>query len=269
MANTSFKFYTTKFTGAQGDMLMSPTEFKAKWLYGIPLCNMVTGQELSDDTIRQKLVSAQAILETEFSIKLFKQYITETKDFIREEFFSWGFLKTSWQILRPCRLLGRLNERQVIEYPYQWLSIKRGNENDNSQWKELYIMPNGEATVTFTYLLTQYPHYFMFYGARLLPNYWQIEYVTGFEKVPQEFMELIGLQAALDILPLIELTVGNTANTFGAANNSLSFDGLSQSSGKVNGGNLFQQRIKLYQDQLKDLKSSVKGAYTGIKFDVC
>lgn len=266
----SFNIRWNKFTGAQGSLLLSTSEFKEQWLFGIPLCNQVTGQTLSENTFKEKILYAQRTVENELSIKLFRQTIVESKDFVREEFSQWGFVKTSWQILKPCSLTGQLNERPIIEYPSQWLSIKRGNSNDNSPWKEMYVVPNGEATVTFSYLLTAYPHYFTFQGARIIPNYWKMRYITGFEQVPNDIIELVGMMVAIQILPMLELVVGSvTGNSFGQASSSLSMDGLSQSTSRMNGGNIFQNRLKQYTDQVKEMKASLKGVYRGISFDVC
>lgn len=266
----SFNIKWNKFTGTQGSMLMSSSEFKEQWLYGIPLCNQVTGKSISDNVYKEKILYAQRMVENELSIKLFRQTIVETKDFIREEFALWGFLKTSWQILKPCGLLGQLNERSVITYPPEWLSIKRGNANDNTPWKELYIVPSGDASVTFSYLFTSYPYYFTFAGARQVPNYWKMTYITGFEVIPNELIELVGMIAAIQVLPMLEMTVGNVSGaSFGQASQSLSMDGMSQSNNRMNGGNIFQQRLKQYQDTVKDMKTSLKGVYAGIKFDVC
>ena len=266
----SFNIRWNKFTGTQGSMLLSPSEFKEQWLYGIPLCNQITGQSISDNVYKQKILFAQKMVEDELGIKLFRQTIEETKDFVREEFSTWCFVKASWQILKPCSMVGQLNERVIITYPHQWLSVKRGNANDNTPWKEIYIVPNGEATVTFSYLLTTYPHYFTFAGARIIPNYWKLRYITGFEVIPNELIELAGMMVAIQILPMLEMVVGNVSGrSFGQASQSLSMDGLSQSNSRMNGGNIFQNRLKQYTEMVKEMKTSLKGVYAGIKFDVC
>lgn len=258
------------FGRSQGDLILSPSEFKEQWLYGIPLCNPSTGQIMPESTYVQKILAAQAKVEQELGLKLFKQYITETKDFVREEWMNWGFLKSSWQILSPVELNGRLNERHLVSYPQAWLTVRRSNANANSTSKELQILPNGEETLNFTNLFVAYPHYFNHLAARMLPNYWQMGYVTGFSRIPQDIIELIGLVSAIYILPILEFTVGATSSAnYGLASSSLSLDGLSQSASKANGGNIFQQRLKDYGDRLNTSLTRMKGQYGGIKFDVC
>ena len=260
----------SQFNGTQGNTVLSVSEFKEQWLYGIPLCNNVTGQEMSDNVYKRYMLAAQTKVENELGIKLFPTYVTETKDYIQEEFNKWGYIKTSWPILKPCELEGRLNEREIISYPKEWLTIRRESASDNQSFKNLYIVPNGQNNVTFTFLATTYPHYFQVYGARIVPNYWNIKYVSGFHKVPDDIIQLIGMLVSMYVLPQLEMTVGGANSLgFGLASSSLSLDGLSQSTSKMNGGNIFSNRMKSYSDQFKELWVSLKGIYKGITFDVC
>lgn len=254
----------------QQSQVMSAEDFKKNYLWGIPLCNPVTGESLSDEVINNKIKAWQDLFEQEFSLKLFKQRIVESKDLVSEEFMNWGFIKTSWQILNICELKGRFNEREIIQYPKDWLSIRRSNANDNVRWHELYIVPNGNSAMSFNFYNTAFTQYFNFRGARLIPNYWNITYITGFDVIPQGIINLIGLASCIDILAMIEMGISSRGGSagFGLASQSLSFDGLSQSASKMNGGNIFQQRIKGYNEQLKDLYIKLKGAYKGITFDV-
>lgn len=246
-------------------LVFSVSEFIEQYLWGIPLCNPVTGQSLSDDVIIQRLLASQAFLESILGLKLFKQIIEENKDFVREEFQTWGFIKTAYQINTPIQLTGNLVNQQQIKYPTEWLSCKKST--DNIMFNELYVIPNGAHAVTFDNLAVNYSQFFSFFGARILPNYWKIKYWTGFDKIPYDLMSIIGKMAAVEILPLIEMVVGG-ASMFGLASSSLSLDGLSQSVSKANGGNIFQNRIKQYGDEvLRDLPR-LRSAYVGIVFDV-
>lgn len=257
-------------TGGTNSLVINPSEFKQDWLYGIPLCNPYNNQTLSEEVYKSKLLAAQTMIENELGVKLTQQLIVEQKDFVREEFSNWGFVKTSWQILHPCSLQGRLNEREIINYPTDWLTIRRSNASDNTSFKELYIIPNGQSSINFYQLSTTFPALFNFYGARVLPNYWNIKYVTGFKHIPNDLIQLIGLATAVQILPILEMSVGGgNPLAYGLASQSVSLDGLSQSTSKMGGGNIFQARMTLYKEQLKASLQSLKGIYGGIKFDVC
>lgn len=254
--------------GGAKSLLFSSFEFKEQWLQGIPLCNPYTGETISDDFISQRILAAQQRIENELGIKLNQQTILEQKDYVKEEFQQFGFLKASWPVLSICSLKGRLNERTVITYPAEWLSHRR--DNADTPHNTIYIIPNGAASITFHQLMTYYPHYFSYFGTRQLPNYWQIHYVTGFKQVPEELIELVGLVASIYVLPQIELSIGGgNPTTFGLASQSLSLDGLSQSTSKINGGNIFSNRMKDFGTRLKEDVQRLKGIYSGIKFDVC
>lgn len=259
-----------KQLGGSDSLAISPSEFKEDWLYGIPLCNPYNNQVLSEEVYKNKILASQNMIENELGIKIVQQTIVEQKDFVREEFANWGFIKTSWQILHPCELKGRLNQREIINYPSDWLNIRRSNANDNTSFKELYIIPNGQSAINFYQLSTTFPALFNFYGARILPNYWQIKYVTGFKNTPMELIQLVGLATAIQILPLLEMSVGGgNPLAYGLASQSVSLDGLSQSTSRMGGGNIFQSRMTLYKEQLKSSLQAMKGIYGGIKFDVC
>jgi hypothetical protein len=255
------------FAFSRSTAVISPAEFREDWLWGLPLSS-ANGQTLSDQTIYNKVIQAQNWVEDQVGIKLFKQVITETKDFVREQFFQWGFLTTSWGINQPRSLIGRLAEKPEINYPKEWLTVRRAN--DNHYTNTLFIVPNGQSSTTINFLATTYTQWFNFYGARIIPEYWHIEYCTGFDYIPPAFLRVIGLLSAIDLLMLIELGVGPMGGQlFGLGNTSLSLDGLSQSITKMNGGNIFKERIKLYVDEAKTALLQLKNMYGGIKFDVC
>lgn len=267
MASITLESKWNAFTFSKTSAVISPSEFRQDWLWGIPLTS-AANTTLTDQTITRKIIQAQDWVENYVGIKLFKQEISESKDFIREQFFTWGYLMTSWQINDIKSLIGRLNERTEITYPKEWLTIRRANDNHYNN--TLYIVPNGQASVTMDFLSTTYSQWFNFYGARIIPQYWYMTYCTGFDYIPPDFLRLIGMLAAIDLLLLIELGVGPMGGQmFGLGNSSLSLDGLSQSIGKMNGGNIFQQRLKAYLEDVKTLSNQLRNMYGGIKFEVC
>jgi len=259
--------WNNTIVNASKALVFTPDEYKSQYLWGIPLCNPYTNQSIPTSTLKQQLQAAQTFVENYLGLKLFKQIVRENKDFIREEFQTWGYLKTSYTINEAFELNGVFNEQQIIKYPHEWLSIKRSSDSI-SRYRELYIVPNGLTGATFTYLGTQFSQYFGFAGARLIPNYWRITYCTGFETIPMDIINIIGKIATVTLLPIIEMTVtGSNGSTFGLASTSLSLDGLSQSISKANGGNVFGQRLKQYGDEIMRTLPQLKGMYSGLVFD--
>lgn len=266
MATLTFQTSWNKFVFGKDSLIMSPADFKEQWLFGIPTTSL-SGASISDDVIKQWILQSQTYVENYLGVKLFKQKIIETQDFIREQYFTWGFIKTDYQINEALSLTGQLNERGTIVYPKEWLTIKRGNIQEYAN--NLYIIPNGQGNVTLDFLATTYSQWFSFYGARILPNYWKIEYCTGFDDIPYDIQRLIGLLTTVNALMVLEMGVGPMGGAmFGIAGNSLSLDGMSQNVNKMNGGNIFQQRIKATWEEARNLLSSLRVSYGGIKFDV-
>ena len=78
-------------------LIISPTEIRETYLFGIPVCT-TDGRKISSQAIMQAIRSAQDKFERVFSIKLQKEVIEESRDFIREDFNNWGFVKVTYPI---------------------------------------------------------------------------------------------------------------------------------------------------------------------------
>ena len=120
-------------------MIMSPTELLENYLFGIPLCSN-DGRKMSMSAIAKHILSAQSIVENLFSIKLTKQVIEETRDYIREEFMSWGYIRTMYPIAFVDNLEGWINDVCQLTYPREWLSIKR--IESVAVYRNIYLIPN-------------------------------------------------------------------------------------------------------------------------------
>ena len=79
------------------ELIMSPTELRENYLFGIPMCSN-DGTKMSSSSIMQYILSAQTLVENLFSIKFIKQVIEENRDFVRQEFLSWGYIRTMYPI---------------------------------------------------------------------------------------------------------------------------------------------------------------------------
>jgi hypothetical protein len=250
-------------------MVLSAGEFSNQFLWGIPLCNMSTGVSLPDNVILAKLQAAQRYVENMLDFKLFKQYVSETKHFVRDEYQEWGFIKASWPVNIPFYVIGQLNGQAVLQFPNEWVTVYNKAIKDYSFERNIYFVPNGQGTaVSFAYNFT-INNLYAFYGSRIIPEYWQLQYVTGFEIIPADVINLIGKYAAIQLLPVIEMTiVSGGGYTFGSASNSLGLDGMSQSISKANGGNIFAKRIQQYTAEFDKEIKQLKAAYSGFTFDV-
>ncbi|HSY76873.1 MAG TPA: hypothetical protein VK890_08455 [Bacteroidia bacterium] len=268
-ATITFSVPFNDYSFGYNGQVMSTWDFRNDFLWGIPLCNPVTGQTLPNSVLLQKLLAAQRYVENMLDIKIFKQFIQETKHFVRDEYQSWGYVKASWWVNKPYYIIGTLNGQQVLQFPNEWVTVQNKLTKDYTFERNMYFVPNGQGTaVSFAYNFT-INNLYAFYGSRIIPEYWQLQYLTGFEIIPQDVVNLIGIYTAIQLLPVIEMTiVSGGGYTFGSASNSLGLDGMSQSISKANGGNIFEKRIKQYQEQFDREAKQLRSAYTGFVFDV-
>jgi hypothetical protein len=245
-------------------LVISPSELIELYLSGIPLC-YPDGSKIGMNSIKQKIQNSQKQLENFLSIKLRKQIIWESSDFIRNEFTSWGYIKTIFPIIEPLSLLGHINEVRQVSYPKSWLSVKRSN--DKTKFRNLYLIPNtkgGAQMTNHAFVFSGITPHLGFFGTNYIPNYWRIKYCTGFDKVPQDLISAIAKHSAIQILAI----AGDLVFGAGIGNQSISIDGISQSYSTTKGNQgAFGGRIKQYIEELKEELLSLKAEYRGVMFN--
>lgn len=247
---------------------MSPSELSEFYLFGIPMTNN-NGLVLSPQAIKNHIANAQQKIENLFSIKLTKQVIEESRDYVREQFNSWGYIRTMYPIVYIDDLKGYINNIVQITYPKEWLSLKRITEV--AIYRNIYIIPNtggqGGATMTQNSLVYNgvSPH-LGWYGQTFIPNYWRTTYVTGWNVTPKDLFDFIAKMAAINVLGI----VGDVLYGVGITNIQVSLDGVSQNTplSRSASGGLFQGRIKQYTEDLKEAFPNLKNQYRGITFEV-
>ena len=255
---------TTKYKKNNG-LIISPDELLSLYFYGIDL-RAKDGTIIDNYTISTYIRNAQSEIEKYFDFKILPKLVTETQDYYRDDYTNgFPFIRTSL----PCRtvhtLMGFLNGIEQIHYPEGWLQMRRSTEN--RYYRQFSVIPNGsvinaDANVILTgisaqYGLTSYPQ---------IPNYWTIQYETGFpiDKLPYDILNLVGMLASIPIFVMLgDLVLGG-----GVSSVSLGIDGLSQniSTTKSATSTAYSGRIKHYLDQIKLTSERLKRTYKGISF---
>lgn len=251
-------------------VLMSATELREKYLFGIPVCT-TDGRKLPPNSIKHQIAVAQKRIENLFSIKLKKQVIEESRDFIREEFNRWGYIRSMYPISYIDSLKGYINEACQANYPHDWLVIKR--ISSVAIYRNVYLIPNSSsvngATMNQTSLIYNgiSPHLGWF-GKSDIPNYWRLKYITGWDddEIPEDLIDLIGKYAAINVLGAI----GSYLYGVGLTSISVSLDGVSQNTPLTRGGKygMFNDRIQLFMDDIQSMIDTMKSVYRGITFEV-
>lgn len=251
-------------------ILISPSELQELYLFGIP-SSTDDGRKMPSDTIKRQIIAAQKRFENLFSIKLAKQVVEESRDFTRQEWDVWGYVKTTYPVMYPDRLKGYINDACQVNYPHEWLSVKKTKEV--AVFRNIYVIPNSAgvegAQMTQNSIVYNgvYPHLGWF-GKSYIPNYWRMKYITGWDsdELPEDLTDVIAKYAAINVLAIIS----DFLYGVGIQSISVSLDGVSQSTPLTKGGQygMFSSRIKLYIDDINAQMENMKFVYKGIIFEV-
>lgn len=274
--------------------VLSIQELKNKYLVGIPLPT-----DLTDETIQFFIDASISELENFLSLRFRKQIIKEEKSFTNNDWMHWGYMNTTFPVVCPVGLEGYLGTVKQVTYPVEWLSSRKTNDNRNYS-RVLNLVPiegstqSGGAVYSGIVPLLRG----MLTGSSSIPNYWTIEYVTGWDQVPAEILDCIGMLTSYKVLQLISdalmsgavaAVVNNQGQTvlqsngsmfggigFGMSSKSVSLDGLSQSVSTYANGTtgVWGARMKQYQELLNpdkpmSLLGRLRDQYTNLVMAVC
>jgi hypothetical protein len=254
--------------GKNTGLIISPTELMNNYLFGIPTC-AANGKRLPMQSVLQQITAAQARAENLFSLKLLKTLIRESRDFIREEWNAWGYVRTMYPIAFIERLDGYINDVVQVHYPRQWLSIKR--VENVAMYRNVSLVPNtasaeGARMTNHSAIFQGITPHLGWFGQQYIPNYWRLEYITGWDKIPADLMDFVAKIAAINILGIL----GDILYGVGFSSISISLDGVSQNTPLTRSGaaGMFGARQKLYIDELNLMMPDLKYKYRGITFEV-
>lgn len=244
------------------ELAISPEVILERYLFGIDLVTP-SGKILLYNDFRFFIKEAQEEVEKLLNIKLIKTLILgEKQDYNLDDYRNFGYIRCRYPITYPVGLKGMFNNVEQLIYPKEWLSSKKSN--DGFYKRNLYIIPNsGNSANSVT---NNNVIFNGFFGANLLmksrnyiPNYWNIDYITGFDSIPEDLLSVIGELAAINLLLLANDLILNV----GLNSLSLSLDGISESK-STNGG--FAARIKAYNDDIARKLPILKSQYRGLTF---
>lgn len=254
----SFDIKYKKNTG----MVISVSELQSLYLYGINVRSK-DGSQMSDDMMKTHILSAQKEIERYLSIKFQPTLIEEKLSYYRTDYMG-GFpiFPTKYPVHEGYTLIGLINNISQVVYPREWIST--ANDPDQQNPRLISLVPTGSSNVTgdVNVILTGVMTQLGLQRHRNIPNYWTVQYRTGFDVTPIELLDLVGKFAAIKVLTILgDLVFGNP----GVSNMSLSIDGLSQSTGTVNGAknSAFGGRITQYSSEISTTLKRLKMQYKG------
>lgn len=236
-------------------VVFNPEELKNLYLYGINVKSK-DGTDIQSSTWDLYIRAAQEEIEKYLGIKLWKQIINEDLNYYRDEFESFGFIRTVYPCAQAYGLNGYIGTIRQIQYPVEWLSTRRTSDG-YSYNRHIYIVPNFGSAKTGSILYSGIIPYLGILGYNQIPNYWNVTYITGFEKLPADLLNVIGMLASLGPLGIASDLILQP----GVGNQSLSIDGMSQNiTSKA-----FKDRVHQYLEAIKTTLARLRTNYKGIQ----
>jgi hypothetical protein len=255
--------FTVSYRRFEG-ISLSPSDLLEQFLFGIPL-KTKDGSELSMTTIREKIIQIQDVVTKFLAIKLQRQIVHESTDFERTDYNNWAYATFTYPMIDVISLGGWVGTVRQISYPLSWVS--RPVRPEEQPIRQIHIVPAGTTgQVSSSVVFSGITPHLGFMGLQTIPNYWQLEYITGYTTVPPILYLLIGKLAAIEVLGLLT----DTLLGLGVASFSQGVDGLSQSISKAGmGKGIFAARIEQWGKECDKHMLDCKNFFKGITFLAC
>jgi hypothetical protein len=251
--------------------LIDVERFKQEYLFGVPLESPLTGDVITDDTLKNFIRKGIGEFETSVRVPVNPIRIVDRFDFERADDLRFGTRRmTRWPVIKVEALkalwpgrneaLAALDkdgnpvgddESQEIEYPTSWVTLL----GDTGL---IRIVPNSGSLVNadINFLASSAFRTVVLGGLKNWPNMWRVIYQAGFErdKVPEIVNDLVGVFSALKFLSMMGPAI------FPVASQSIGIDGLAQSTA-TGGPQWLAQRVQELQAERDRLIDQLKGHY--------
>jgi hypothetical protein len=237
--------------------LLTPEQFKSRFLKGIPLF-LTNGATYSDDDLKDRIYLAANAVELDIKTTLTREQRQEKLPFKQQDYKAYIHLTAEQGPIVSIEQLAIVSADKniIFEIPAEWI------ETTNFAKRIVNVIPLlaaygvnsvqgavGNAGIAFLTVID---------GLDFVPAYWQIRYTAGIAnaegKIPTVVNELVGTVAAIDIISEI-------AQSFILTSQSQSQDGISQSS-SMPGPRLFMLRIEELEKKRKRLENQIRTIFS-------
>jgi len=254
------------------ETIINPQELIDLYFYGIKITEP-DGSEMPTSTLETFIKSAQQEIEKFLNIKIAVQEVKETLDFYRDDWQQWGYIKTTYPVIKPLELTGRIGDVEQVRYPPEWLSSRK-TADDDLWFRNIFLVPGHNSPAAGQVVFTGALPMIGLSTNATIPNYWTVRYITGMCSAPMDLINAIGMLAAINVFHIM----GDLILGAGIASQSIGIDGLSQSisttSSATNAG--YGARIIGYVETLNGksvndtngLLKRLKNYYKGFTFNV-
>jgi hypothetical protein len=250
-------FGTSEPGSKRTEPLLTVDRFKAEYLFGIPLKSALTGEVITDVTLKNFIAKGVSDAETALRIPITPVRKVERFDFERADDLQLSTRRVSFYpvlkveefaALWPGRSDADPNNSQVITYPTEWVVF----EGDTGLFR---IVPVSGSFVNAdsTFINSIGFKSVFLAGIKAWPSMWRMTYLAGFDfdRVPVIINDFIGICAAIKFLSLMGPVI------FPAASYSIGFNGMSQSVATP-GPAYLAQRLQELEQQKEMLTQQLK-----------
>ena len=236
--------------------IISVDDLKDEYLFGVPMRAPLTGQEISDETLKKFIrkgiaeaeqsiripISPVKVVDEKFDYERADDIHFSTRKLMRFPVIQVDALKALW----PGR-----NDGQEINFPTQWVEL-------TPETGMIRVIPKTGSTVESgaNFIFSSGYSGVAFMGMKSWPGMWRISYTAGFphDQVPDAVNDLIGTIAALKLLSQLGPAI------FPMNSYSSGIDSMSQSSGNA-GPQWLAGRIKELTDERDRMVTQLKQYY--------
>lgn len=232
------------------------------YLIGIPLVDQ-KGNSFSESSVNYLIEVATQQLEGYLNLKLRKQVIEESLSYNLNDYKAWGYIPTSFPIIKVLSFEGFIGTVSQIIFPVDWLRSKKTTDGTGFH-RSAFIVPNTGSATSNSVVYSGLTPQLGWFGQPNIPHYWTIKYCTSFIEVPQDIIDVLSKYVTINILNVLGDTAGGVLP--GLTGSSLSIDGLSQnlSTLRSSQGGAYSGRIKQYTDELTKSLTMLKNKYDTI-----
>lgn len=236
--------------------ILDVERFKAEYLFGIPLVSTLTGEQISDATLKMFLRKGIAEFEHSVRIPVSPVKCVEKFDYERADDIQFGTRRLRrWPLLQVSSLKAQWPGRAAGQegvYPTGWLEP----DGDTGLFRIVPRATSGGFDGDIHAVLTHGFQGITVGRFKTWPNMWHVEYTAGFahDKVPDGVNDLIGTFAAIKFISQMGPAI------FPVNSYSVGIDGMSQGSAN-SGPQWLQARMQDLQMQAEKMTTDLRGHY--------
>lgn len=236
-------------------------QLKQRYMFGVDLTND-SGEPLPDEVFRFYILSAIEWMEKQLDIPLLPtRYTNEKHDYYRDDYEQFTLIQLdNYPVIDVEEFRVQYPTGQnVIVWPKTWIRLDKAAGH-------VRVVPTSGTLSQI--LIGQGGSYLpaIYNGMTHLPDLFELDYIAGFEAIPSDILDLVGMFASLGPFHIF----GDLIAGAGIANISLSIDGLSQNIGTTssatNSG--YGSRVINYLKQIKEQIPNLRRYYKGIRMVV-